>query len=387
MSIRATHFLPIILAINTILCAWCEPVWAQQTPDQGSNGLAIMVQRTSPSTTRIAVFTTTGQVMRDGAERGDAVSATPNTIVSYQNFNYRLHSGTALFASSNTDTNIQVGKATIALPKQSKVQVSRQPGKTIAISNINGCTGLHLLLGTSTQIELPAGQQLQFDEASMQVTYVSKQEGADTEQLISCVTSSRPAQEPARLFCQPGSIWFSEDGTINLLYGRMLACAQTPLRVRTPMVTCISSPNSSLGVESWKDTSKVFSLSATEKVQLTTTAGETGSVRCGEELVISRQPLTTSEILPPDGIGRRLVKLVASKSALHFASSEFSIASFLMYSPAAREMRKSHDHFASLVLSHMMKTHAAMQIATHAHGGYTWAPVKSTSPDTSIANK
>jgi hypothetical protein len=96
----------------------------------------------------------------------------------------------------------------------------------------------------------------------------------------------------------------------------------------TEFGTINASKNSLLALESDGRVLRVKACSGPAQVSITV-GDKTVVLNAGEELVLSRNPLSEAEVHGKDGIGRRLISTTAFASDVHGAVCEFSMVSFM----------------------------------------------------------
>jgi hypothetical protein len=99
--------------------------------------------------------------------------------------------------------------------------------------------------------------------------------------------------------------------------------------------------------------------------------GREVTLASGEELVVSKLPVSAEAMFKADGIGRRsITKLENIGGGLHAATCEISILSVLSSTEHLNALRHPNSSLERNLHDRLMKTAAAVQTITQGHGAY-----------------
>jgi hypothetical protein len=301
----------------------------------------------------LAVFIKGGECLKDSS-LGATITGAAGTVISHADDYYTLHHGQVIVATNSKPICIATAQGGCRVPAHSRAAVGYSSGSTFQVNLLKGKEAIEVRTKAGTKQQEVWAMQRSCPPQASSLTIT----GHGT---------------PSRIFAQRGSvITFNQDSGVKLIKGRLLICATSALNAGTDVASCKVNANEFIAMEKLNGPTRIHAINQGDCLQIATGDG-VANLDCGRELLIANGTQDNSCMLPSDGIGRRILRYGQTASGNRIAVSEYSMLGLVKYHPAARALRADNDNESRKILAELVKTCAAVEYVTHAHGNYVYA--------------
>lgn len=158
---------------------------------------------------------------------------------------------------------------------------------------------------------------------------------------------------------------------IELLDGTLLIDASQPITVSSPLSRIEFNKGTLAVLRVRNGAEHVLQLLESAKVLY---GKHSGRLHCGDEGFIANHAPEVREILFEDGIGRRRVRTDELGNGMHLTITEFSLVQAMEREPVLYGFLHSGQKRDKLLKEKLIRTAAALGVATARHGQYSTAP-------------
>jgi hypothetical protein len=159
-------------------------------------------------------------------------------------------------------------------------------------------------------------------------------------------------------------------GTITLNTADLLLNPVIDLNVKSQFITVHARKNSLLRLSIDPRILRIQVLSGPHDVTVSV-AGKTVTADAAEEIMISRERLSSRDYIGTDGLGRRRLNYFALPGDLYGVHSEISIVSMMSNLDYLKALRNPSNDVERNIANRLLKSAACVQEAMKSHGGYS----------------
>ena len=162
------------------------------------------------------------------------------------------------------------------------------------------------------------------------------------------------------------------DGKLTLDHGEAIFEAKDHMRIRAGEVVVDCQPGSIVYLNAKKDVIVVRNLKEMyEKNVMMRVGGRSLKCAAGQEMVVGNEIPSVVNEMKSDGVGRRNVRAIETLSGnVLINKSEYSMTSFMQFSPIMRALYNSKNEGDKQLLSDLIKMDAVLQLVTGKRGTY-----------------
>lgn len=352
-----------IIALLSMACPAIASGAAVSTPEVFLPNGAVVV-RTDENTQSLAVFTKKAKLRNAGTK----IVCSAGTVVSRCADHYTLHYGEAFVSTDVNRVSIATAQAGCKLPPHCTAVIRYRPGAVFQAQVVKSNEPAAIKLKNGDFLSLSGGHQITLQVA--EGTIAREPAPAASERMFDS------ADAPTRVFAQRGSVLsFSQRSGVKLIGGRLIVCASAPLTVRDRNASINLNADEFVSLESFNGRTRIHALNQVDGMTVKSSDGEC-KLDCSRELLIAEGD--RYELLPCDGIGRRVKQHRKTATGKTIAISEYSMLGLLMNHPAAHALRADNDADSQRILYQLTKTCAAVEYITRDHGSYDHGATKLT---------
>jgi hypothetical protein len=162
-------------------------------------------------------------------------------------------------------------------------------------------------------------------------------------------------------------------GVMSLNTADLLINPLIDLTIKSPLAIVHARKNSLLRLSIKPSIMRIDVLSGPHDVTVSV-AGKTLAADAGEEIMISRQRMSSQEYMGIDGIGRRRLHFFSLPGDLHGVRSEVSIVSIMANLEYLKILGNPGNDVEKNIANRLVKSAACVQEAMKSHGTYTSQP-------------
>jgi hypothetical protein len=182
----------------------------------------------------------------------------------------------------------------------------------------------------------------------------------------------------------PGTKFSSDGDAVRLDDGSILVVAHRTTSIELADAVVTVAAHTTACIQKRKNYSRVLDCTGVNSV-VVKSGGSDIKLKGGDEVIISDSRLGTVHSLS-DGLARRRCAAHLLSNGMVAITTEFHLPTFLKRSQHARDLRLATTKPEHKAFEAILKTAAALQYSTRAHGRYSWSgPSRSSSVSTTIS--